>query len=586
MQPRMECAGRNHDNVAPAIATMGTAARQGAEQMQPVMPPMRITRWLALGWMLLMQFMAAASASEPARYLLSGAPTTAATPMRECEPGTLALLDEIVIPAPPGGWSGAPQAVNVFNVFAGEVMVAVGERRVCGRMHDARTRDSRFRASVGMVAVPRAGSDDPIRVAWQTPVKSHWIPTVRLGAPSPVQQEDTLRLLARAASLAIALALAFSALMGFIGARDRTFVAHVLMCLILLLWQAVLSGLSGYPRPWLPIGDNASWWLVAFSAFSYAALLHGTWSQCGSITQRRLPRRAVRWTIALLVLLGVATPLASPALLGPLWWVIDHLFAVAGTVLVILAILAIRAGERRAVAAIAAIAPLLVLFIPQVSGSRPVVEYRVEMLQLTTTWFLIVMAYTLTNRYGQLRRQRDAMRALADTDALTGLPNRRAGLQRLDTLITRAQQQAMPLSVAFVDIDLFKQINDRHGHDVGDRVLVAVATTLAASVRQRDDVIRIGGEEFLVLLPGVDGRAAVPRMDLVRQRVAELAPLLDVPGLSPTASIGLTSLQPGDLDAAAMLRRADAAMYRAKHAGRNRVMADDDAPPAAVAPAG
>lgn len=172
--------------------------------------------------------------------------------MRACDPARVEGLHTIEIPAPDGGWSGVPQAVNVFNVFAGEVMVGLGDRVICGRMHDARTRDSRFRAGVGIVVVPQAGTRDPVRVGWVPPVKPHWIPTVRIGGPSPVQQEDTLRLVVRTACLAIALALAFSALMGFVGARERTFLGHVAMCLGLLLWQTTLNGLGAIRSPGCP----------------------------------------------------------------------------------------------------------------------------------------------------------------------------------------------------------------------------------------------------------------------------------------------------------------------------------------------
>ena len=511
-------------------------------------------------------------------FLVGGTATEDGTPMRACPPGALAQLQEVEIPAPPEGWPGTPQAVNVFNVFAGEVMVGLGDRVVCGRMHDARTRDSRFRAGVGLVVVPPAGSRDPVRVAWMPPVKPHWIPTIRIGGPSPVQQEDTLRLVIRTACLAIALALAFSALMGFIGARDRTFLAHAAMCLTVLLWQATLNGLSGFPVPWLPVGDREAWWQVAFTAFGFAALLYGLWSQSGVVGLWPRLRHAARWSVRGFVAVGVVVPLLPYSGLRPAWWLVDHAFLVSAVGLTCVAVLSLRRGDRRAFAAIVAAVPVLALFAPPLLGGRFGLEYRVEIIQAVLTWFLIVMAYTLTNRYGQLRAQRDAMRQLADTDALTGLPNRRAGLARLDRCFAEARRDATPLSLGFVDVDLFKRINDTHGHEVGDRVLVAVADALVADVRSHDDVVRMGGEEFLVLLPGVDARRAHARLEAMRRRIADTAPMLGVADLQLTASIGLATLRPGDDEAVALLRRADEAMYRAKHAGRDRVMDDRSAP--------
>ena len=148
---------------------------------------------------------------------------------------------QVLVPAPPEGWSGQPQALDVFNVFAGEVRVQHGDREICGNMHDARTRDSRFRAGIGLVAVPpRQPRTVPGFVA--TPLKARWVPTLRLGAPSPVQQNDTARLLVRAACIAVAIALALSALMAFLTTRDRSFLVYIAGTTVLVLWQAILGG--------------------------------------------------------------------------------------------------------------------------------------------------------------------------------------------------------------------------------------------------------------------------------------------------------------------------------------------------------
>ena len=156
----------------------------------------------------------------------------------------------------------------------------------------------------------------------------------------------------------------------------------------------------------------------------------------------------------------------------------------------------------------------------------------------------MMAAYALNLRLGRLRRQRDEMRQLADTDMLTGLPNRRAGLRLLAEYLERARQEPHALAIGFLDIDLFKDINDQFGHDVGDQVLVAVARALRGSVRNHDDVIRMGGEEFLVLLPGAGHAAAVARLETVRQQVAAVTQALGIPGLTVSASIGLAVLKP------------------------------------------
>ncbi len=533
---------------------------------------------MATGMLLLLVWLwwpALASARMPQPdhdYLLVGAATDQQAPQRGCSPEVLAgLRQRIEIPAPAGGWSGAPQAVDVFNVFAGEVMIGHGERRICGRMHDARTRDSRFRAGVGMVVVPARGDLEPIQVAWAQPLKPRWIPTVRLGAPSPLQQADTARLLVRTACIAIAIALALSALMGFASARDRAFLFYAAVCGLFVVWQAVLSGLSGYPEPWLPVREYAAWWLVALSFFSIAVLLSVLWRLCGG--NRVLPG-SWRWVQRLgwlLMLLGLVTPLLPWALLVPVAAALDTLLAIGCLAVLAAAAASLLRRDYTALAGMGAVAPFLLMIATDLCGSTLLREYRVEAIQLSATWFLMMAAYALNQRLGQLRRQRDEMQRLADTDALTGLPNRRAGLHRLGACVGSARGSGQPLTIGFLDIDLFKQINDRHGHEVGDRVLVAVAAVLVAGVRNREDVIRMGGEEFLLLLPGVAGAAALARLEQLRLQVAQAAAGLDQPGLVVTASIGMAELDGAGDDVSSLLRRADNAMYSAKRSGRNRV---------------
>ena len=512
-------------------------------------------------------------------FLLLGKATDQQAPVRACTPETLARLTHVILVQPPtGGWSGAPQALDVFNVFAGEVMISHGERQVCGHMQDARTRDSRFRAGIGMVMVPKVGNTDPILVAWEPALKARWIPTVRLGAPSPVQQRDTARLLVRTACIAIALALALSALMGYITTRGRDFLTYTLVCGLLVVWQSILSGLSGYPEPWLPVGRAAPVWMVAISAMSYGVMIWMLWRLCGG---RRVLRNSRRWMIWMAVVLG-AVALLAPVMswhwLATTTVVLDSVFAVACVIALVVGGVSLRRGHYQAMDGMVAVVPLLVLMLADVSGNRLLVEYRVEAVQLAVTWFLMMSAYSLNRSLGRMRQQRDEMRQLADTDMLTGLPNRRAGLRQLEHYLVETRLNGQPLSIGFLDIDLFKQINDRYGHDVGDQVLVSVARTLESGVRNRSDVIRMGGEEFLILLPGTSADVALPRLEQLRERVSQQAGGLDHEGLVVTSSIGLAELQPDDSDVAALLRRADNAMYRAKRSGRNRVVDARDTP--------
>jgi diguanylate cyclase (GGDEF)-like protein len=154
-------------------------------------------------------------------------------------------------------------------------------------------------------------------------------------------------------------------------------------------------------------------------------------------------------------------------------------------------------------------------------------------------------------------------------DPLTGLANRRELARRWPELLRHASAAALPLAVAMVDADRFKAINDTHGHAVGDRVLVALAQLMRATTRAGDLVVRTGGEEFLLVLPDTPPERALEVCERLRSRVAAHDWAALAPGLAVTLSIGLAGSPP--LDSTLLTQRADAALYRAKQAGRDRV---------------
>ncbi|MEG0193850.1 MAG: diguanylate cyclase [Stenotrophomonas sp.] len=535
--------------------------------------------WLAMPWL-----GHARSVDAGRDYLLVGTATAEPTPHRACTPQMLAgPRQQTRVDAPPGGWSGEPQALDVFNVFAGEVRLQHGDREICGNMQDARTRDSRFRAGIGMVAVPAAGSHEPFLVSWQTPLKARWVPTLQLGAPSPVQQNDTARLLVRAACIAVAIALALSALMAYLTTRDRSFLMYIGATLVLVLWQSILGGLSGYPEPWLRVGGRGDWWLLALTAATQALVLPALWRLNGG--DRVLPRSRVGQQLVLWSLLGLAAlvPWLQRDGLGVVAQVLQGTFVTGCALSLAMGVWARLRGDVWSLAGLAALAPMLVLIVADAASAHWLMAYRVEALQLAVTWLLMMAAYALNLRLGRLRQQRDEMRQLAETDMLTGLPNRRAGLHQLAQHLQAGERERGPLVIGFLDIDLFKDINDRHGHEIGDQVLVAVARALRAAVRSEDQVVRMGGEEFLLLLPGMPREIAAARLERLRQRITETCRDLQVPGLEVTASIGLAQWRPAEDDLAALLRRADHAMYVAKRSGRNRVFDGETGDPLATA---
>jgi diguanylate cyclase (GGDEF)-like protein len=158
--------------------------------------------------------------------------------------------------------------------------------------------------------------------------------------------------------------------------------------------------------------------------------------------------------------------------------------------------------------------------------------------------------------------------AQATTDALTGLLNRRGFADRVALELSRARRDRRPLAMAVFDIDHFKRVNDTWGHQVGDRVLGQFSEILTAQSRDIDVVARLGGEEFVVLLPGIDSQGAHAYTTRVRLALAATRdgglPLVEV---SAGVIIG-----EADIDIDTMLNNADSALYQAKRTGRNRTM--------------
>jgi diguanylate cyclase (GGDEF)-like protein len=167
-----------------------------------------------------------------------------------------------------------------------------------------------------------------------------------------------------------------------------------------------------------------------------------------------------------------------------------------------------------------------------------------------------------------LRRSAEEMEALADTDPLTGLLNRRGWTEAFESLLSLARRRREPAVVVMLDVDHFKEINDRHGHPVGDRVLQTIAAVIQAECRREDVAGRYGGEEFVVALADTGLDAARSFAERLRRTTALAS---REAGPTPaTISLGVTEAS-GSEDTHAVVARADRALYQAKRSGRNRV---------------
>lgn len=187
-------------------------------------------------------------------------------------------------------------------------------------------------------------------------------------------------------------------------------------------------------------------------------------------------------------------------------------------------------------------------------------------------------AYTARFYYGTVRRAEKKLMELATKDSLTGLSNRRNLLAMAEHEITRAHRTGETIAIVIADIDHFKQINDRYGHDTGDRVISHVGALMTQLCRGQDIVARWGGEEFLLLLPATNLNAAATLAERIRAGVAGTS--VDhqgsgvTTGVSFTLSIGVATLHRGELISAA-IARADRMLYQSKALGRNRISVAD-----------
>jgi diguanylate cyclase (GGDEF)-like protein/PAS domain S-box-containing protein len=175
----------------------------------------------------------------------------------------------------------------------------------------------------------------------------------------------------------------------------------------------------------------------------------------------------------------------------------------------------------------------------------------------------------------EVRRQNEILQELATRDSLTNCLNRRSFFDKYETVFRAAQRNAHPLACIMTDIDLFKSINDRFGHKQGDDVILRVAETLHQSLRSTDTVCRYGGEEFCILLPGIDLDSAIEMSERARKNIAQIdfTCAHDNTRISITSSFGVATIDHRPESLGELIDRADRALYYSKRTGRNRVTA-------------
>ncbi|WP_081606783.1 GGDEF domain-containing protein [Asticcacaulis benevestitus] len=192
--------------------------------------------------------------------------------------------------------------------------------------------------------------------------------------------------------------------------------------------------------------------------------------------------------------------------------------------------------------------------------------------QLSDGWIVLVITdfTAVKRREFRLESDRDAALIAAETDHLTGIYNRGATMVRFGRLVERATKTGEVFSAVLIDLDMFKAINDQHGHDGGDQVLVHFAACATQALRERDILGRVGGEEFLIIMPGATRKQAHTVIERLQAHVRDQRLILGGATLRYTFSAGIAEWKRSKtLDG--LYHEADQALYAAKHAGRNQV---------------
>ncbi len=392
--------------------------------------------------------------------------------------------------------------------------------------------------------------------------------------------EDLVHVRVISVVIGVLLGISLVVLMFWLLLRERVYLLYAATMALQLMYLLCAYG-EAYALPGLralsALGVEGIWTVATLSTAASSFFL----IQLADLRQHApLPSRLLRWA-------GGYASLALVALLWLPWPADKHWFPPAGnlTLLVANALALVALGvaswrrHRRAAYALLAWVPLISLSTAravQLAVGAPLAPWIEYGLPVVLALASILLVLILADRMLTMRRERDSAQLHAERDALTGVLNRSGIEQRLDWAIAHVREHGGALSTLFLDLDHFKEINDGHGHAVGDACMRELVRVAGGELAYGDHIGRLGGEEFLLVLPGSDLQHARHVGERIRRRVeAQCARVAGIP-VALTVSIGVAAHRAGD-SVASLVARSDQAMYAAKHAGRNRV---EDAPAA------
>jgi len=328
---------------------------------------------------------------------------------------------------------------------------------------------------------------------------------------------------------------------------SRTVAEIEWLLLVLVLLYRVFGGPTAYVEP-----------ALSMAMFFYAAFVM-------SFRYTNFYRRETRWKIA------VETLAMILFLTWALWFTGGLQSPLLNAYLLVVITSALTLGKALTLAHVGLIA-LCYLFLDWQLGTHEMLHLPYIGGFLARMAPVVLVAYITTMFSADIRYGLNRAKLLSETDELTGLYNMRGFVVIANRLFAQAQRYERPASFLMVDSDSLKQVNDHHGHDAGNRLLQHLVKAMQGQLRFTDIAARYGGDEFVVMLPDTPERGALEVAERMRRAIEEAPFAVDAGRVPCTVSIGVATFPADGRTIEALLARADRALYRAKEAGRNRVV--------------
>lgn len=430
------------------------------------------------------------------------------------------------------------------------------------------------------IPLPVMGEGEPLELQLDPAPYMNGVVTFALLSRAAYERDNSRFLVISTAVLAVLMTMVVLSCIFAQRFADPTFIFYAGY---LLAYSLVMGMQTGYVAS-----------VLGWSWITQAPTTWGRVATCGAVVLAvfflrefvNLRRFAPRWDVTMRVFCWLMLVVSAIGLLpiAPLQaamrMLVNPLLLIGGPLTLLAGWAGWRGGSRYGGYFVAGWTPLLLITAMssgQYMGWLPGWLWMDEAMLVAAAFESFVLSAGLADRVHLRRREHEAMRTEAGTDPLTETLNRRTLQQQLDRHVQQAHRTTGMLALFFVDLDGFKRLNDSRGHALGDQALRRVATGLRAVLGPHDVLGRYGGDEFIMLIAGVDVATAVQR---ARQACVHIADSGRPPAFGEhplTASIGVAVLQPGE-SADSLLSRADAAMYEVKHAGGNGVRCSDPAP--------